>query len=77
MQRGLSVIEDGIAHEVRRAEDLGLLSPHTDADQATAIVTLAAQGLMAMARAGVASPDLRARARATIAGITTKDADVD
>lgn len=75
LDRGRATIEHGIAGEVRRADEAGLLAPHVDAESAVAMLTLAVQGLMAMARAGVPSAELQARARATVVTIAAPDAD--
>ncbi|MCP3991732.1 MAG: TetR/AcrR family transcriptional regulator [Actinomycetia bacterium] len=75
LDQGRARIEDGIAREVQRANDLGLLAPHVNVESTVAVLTLSAQGLMAMARAGVESAELRSRARATVAAIVGPDAE--
>ena len=74
LRRGLNTIEEAIAREVHRADELGRLAPNTSPTSAIATVTLAGQGLMVMARAGVHPAELRAQARATGAGIAANDA---
>lgn len=69
-QRGLDVIENGLSDEVERAAELGRLGERIDADDATASLALVMQGLMALARGGGESADLRRRARAAVATIT-------
>jgi len=55
-------------------ELLLIWAPNTSPTSAIATVTLAGQGLMVMARAGVHPAELRAQARATGAGIAANDA---
>ncbi len=73
LERGQAVIETGIAAEIARADALGLLAPHVDPEAATTMLALVTQGLMVMARSGVTSADLRARARAAASSIAIRD----
>ncbi len=66
LDRGFGVIEAGLRGEVHRAAELGRLAPDVDPDDVVATLTLAMQGLMALARAGSAPEDLRRRARAAV-----------
>ncbi len=68
-RRGYDTIEHGLRREVDRAADLDRLSAGDGADDATASLALVMQGLMALARGGAASDDLRRRARAAVATI--------
>ena len=68
--RGHAVIEAGLRREVGRAGRLGRLAPGVDPGAATAMLTLAMQGLMALARSGVPSRELRRRAQAAVSVIT-------
>ena len=68
-QRGYEVIEEGMRAEVERADELNRLAAGTTSDDATATLALAMQGLMALARSGAPSSDLRRRARAAVATV--------
>lgn len=67
LRRGLAAIEAGFRAEVERAAGLGRLAPGVTADAAVATLTLAMQGLMALARSGVSPADLQRRARSSVA----------
>ncbi|MEM9893530.1 MAG: TetR/AcrR family transcriptional regulator [Actinomycetota bacterium] len=67
LHRGLAAIEDGIRAEVDRAGELDRLAPRVDPAAAVDTLTLAMQGLMAMARGGASPTDLRRRARGAVA----------
>ena len=71
LARGRSTIEDGMRREVARASATGRLAHGLDPDDATAMLVLAMQGLMALARSGVSSDELRRRARSTVAVLAT------
>lgn len=64
--RGLATIEDGLRREVLRAAELDRLRDGVDPEPAIAMLTLAMQGLMALARSGAPSADLRGRARSAV-----------
>ena len=66
VRSGLAVIEEGIAREVRRADDHGRLGPGIDPAAATTTLSLVMQGLMAAARSGASSAELTANARAAV-----------
>ena len=72
---GIAVIEAGLRHEVERADALGLLRPGVDAESATSTLAVAMQGIMALARAGMPSSELRRRAHAVVSSVTTSPAD--
>ena len=66
LERGRRRIEEGFTDAIQRASDVGLLAPHATVEGAVAVLTLAMQGLMAMARAGAPAAELRACARAAV-----------
>ncbi len=66
LARGIAVIEAGFGREVDRAAELGRLAPGVDPGDVVATLTLAMQGLMALARSGASPADLRRRARAAV-----------
>ncbi len=70
---GLAVIEDGVRREVRRAAELGHLAPGVEPESAVATLTLVMQGLMALARGGVAPAELRRRASAAVSTVAAAD----
>lgn len=69
LARGRAVIDDGLRREVERAAALGLLAEGVEPPDATASVTVTAQGLLALARSGEAPAALQARARAVVSVI--------
>lgn len=75
LQRGHAVVEQGLRREVERAASLGRLAPGVDSVAATATLTLVMQGLMALARGGSPSAELRRRARAAVSVLTTDAVD--
>ncbi|MEM8619833.1 MAG: TetR/AcrR family transcriptional regulator [Actinomycetota bacterium] len=70
-QRGYAVIEEGLRGEVWRAAELGQIAPGVMPGDATATLALAMQGLMALARGGAPSTELRRRARAAVSTIAS------
>lgn len=67
--RGLSVIEDALGREVRRADELGSLRPGVRPEAAASVLVLAMQGLMSLARAGASPEQLRRHARRAVSTI--------
>ncbi len=66
LDRGRRTIEAGVAAEIRRADARDQLAAGVTADDAVAALSLAMPGLMALARAGSPSRELRRRARAAV-----------
>ena len=72
---GMAVIEAGLRREVERAATSGRLRPGVDVDAATATLSVAMQGFMSLARAGMPSDQLRRRAHAVVSSVTETGAD--
>ncbi len=68
-RRGFDTIEEGLRRELHRAADEGRLAAGVDAEDATAALALAMQGLMTLSRSGASSAELRRRARAAVSTI--------
>lgn len=73
---GVAVIESSLRREVERAAGSGRLRPGVDVDVATATLSAAMQGFMTLARAGMASDELRRRAHAVVSAVTPAGTDI-
>lgn len=67
---GLAQIEAALAAELARAEAAGTLAPALSTEAAASQLALAFQGLMVLARTGVAPAELQARVTLAIESIT-------
>ncbi len=72
---GVAVIENSLRREVERAAASGRLRPGVDVDAATATLSVAMQGFMSLARAGMPSDELHRRAHAVVSSVTDTGAD--
>lgn len=72
---GIAVMEAGLRREVERAAELDRLRPGVDVETATAALGVAMQGVMALARAGMRSSELRRRALAVVWSVTEPTTD--
>ena len=69
VERGLAEIQRGLHREVMRAAGLGRLASGVAPESAVAMLILATQGLMVLARSGSPAAMLQQRARAAVAVI--------